>query len=476
MSFLKIADYFSDLLKLSAVDNGDGTFTPKVAIDGNVTLNAAAVTVSNEVEIKNDTGNPVPIAGTVLPSEDASQSGKVTGSIAAVGNTVVVPIAAYNGATFAWASGTFAGITLAFEASYDDLTTWVAIQALSVSGGSPVTSIVTTANTAGAYEVYAPGATHVRIRASAWTSGSMSARGIPTVLAQDIAPAIGGGQPTGMPTTTVIGGSAEDAATTANPVIVGGIVRTAVAPATLIAGDAARDTMLPSGGKTVAHAAPWVNTAEVASAARTATGNSGAISTPAGGAISGLINITAVSGTSPTLDLTLEESMDGGTTWVTRWAAHRATAVTTIEIPIMKVGGIRRWAWTIGGTSPSFTFQIATNSLNCDAPIVRSLVDRSINPNTLYSASAVLNVEGCSTLALWVSSGAGATTSPVYQIAISEDGALWTGLGATNITASASGNWMTYITGISAKFVKVSIATAGVAATHNYAVIRAMSK
>lgn len=39
------------------------------------------------------------------------------------------------------------------------------------------------------------------------------------------------------------GNAAEDAATTASPVIVGGVVRTAVSPTTLIAGDAARATM-----------------------------------------------------------------------------------------------------------------------------------------------------------------------------------------------------------------------------------------
>jgi len=44
--------------------------------------------------------------------------------------------------------------------------------------------------------------------------------------------------------TTLTGGNAaEDAATTANPLIVGGLVRTAVSPTTLVAGDAARATM-----------------------------------------------------------------------------------------------------------------------------------------------------------------------------------------------------------------------------------------
>lgn len=42
------------------------------------------------------------------------------------------------------------------------------------------------------------------------------------------------------------GNAAEDAATTANPLIVGGLVRTAQAPTTLIAGDAARATLTSS--------------------------------------------------------------------------------------------------------------------------------------------------------------------------------------------------------------------------------------
>jgi hypothetical protein len=43
--------------------------------------------------------------------------------------------------------------------------------------------------------------------------------------------------------TAVAGNAAEEAATTANPVIVGGVVRTATSPTTLVAGDAARVTL-----------------------------------------------------------------------------------------------------------------------------------------------------------------------------------------------------------------------------------------
>lgn len=47
------------------------------------------------------------------------------------------------------------------------------------------------------------------------------------------------------------GGAAEDAAAGANPVTVGGVVRTAVSPTTLIAGDAARDTMTSGAAKVI---------------------------------------------------------------------------------------------------------------------------------------------------------------------------------------------------------------------------------
>ncbi|MBS1165326.1 MAG: hypothetical protein H6R00_1351 [Proteobacteria bacterium] len=127
-----------------------------------------------------------------LPFEDMSQSGTVSGAITASGQSVVVPIGAYNGAVFAW-WGTFAGINLSFEATYEpNLAIWVAISALPASGGSPVTSLSNLAS-ANAYEVYAPGALAVRVRASAFTSGTMNVRAIPVAMMQDIAPALSGG-------------------------------------------------------------------------------------------------------------------------------------------------------------------------------------------------------------------------------------------------------------------------------------------
>lgn len=265
------------------------------------------------------------------------------------------------------------------------------------------------------------------------------------------------------------GNAAEDAAAGANPVLVGGVVRTARAPTTLVAGDAARTTMTTEGSMTV-QPGPAVPSIEVASAARTTSGNSGVISVATGGGLSGLIAVTAIGGT-PTLDVTLEESYDNGTTWQQVWAAPRITAVSTVAIPPMLTAGMRRWVWAIGGTGPSLTFAISTNAVPGPCPIVRSLIDRAITPNTLNAASPTLNVDGCAALSLTVVSGAGATTLPVYGIRVSADGANWADTGLS-VTVPASSTVYGTITGVPARFAQAFIRVAGVAATHTYAELR----
>jgi hypothetical protein len=76
--------------------------------------------------------------------------------------------------------------------------------------------------------------------------------------------------------------------------------------------------------------------------------------------------VTAASGTSPTLDLTWQHSIDGGTTWYTVATFTQATAATTalkaaseVEAATAVVlGDCMRGSYVIGGTTPSFTFSI----------------------------------------------------------------------------------------------------------------------
>ncbi len=271
------------------------------------------------------------------------------------------------------------------------------------------------------------------------------------------------------------GGVAEDAAAGANPVITGGVVRTARAPATLVAGDAARHTITTEGSMTV-QPGPVVPIIEVGSAARTATGNSGLISVATGGGLSGLIAVTAASGTTPTLDVTLEESYDNGTTWQQVWAAPRITGISTVAIPPMLSAGLRRWVWTVGGTTPSFTFAITANAVPSPCPLLRQSFDRTAGllSGTLNNTSAALPIAGCKALTAKVSLAA-ATTPGTYQIQVSDDNAAWSNVGTATVGIANGVLTLIAPAGLTANFARVICTSAATGQTGNYVAINAVS-
>lgn len=99
-----------------------------------------------------------------------------------------------------------------------------------------------------------------------------------------------------------------------------------------------------------------------ASAARTETGNSGSIQVPPGSPnLALLVDVTAQSGVTPTLDFSVEWSNDG-TTFAAADTADTFAQITGAQVPRQRaksfaVKGKRfRVVWTIAGTTPSFTF------------------------------------------------------------------------------------------------------------------------
>jgi hypothetical protein len=108
-----------------------------------------------------------------------------------------------------------------------------------------------------------------------------------------------------------------------------------------------------------------------ASAARTATGT--------GTAVCGFARyekfifelvVSAASGTTPTLDVVVQHSIDGGTTWHTLVAFTQKTTTgnelkTEAEVEAGTAeayGDCFRVSYTIGGTTPSFTFKVTANA------------------------------------------------------------------------------------------------------------------
>ncbi len=80
-----------------------------------------------------------------------------------------------------------------------------------------------------------------------------------------------------------------------------------------------------------------------------------------GGVVASLItqlDVTAASGTNETLDVLIQESMDGGT-WYTLETYTQATGVTNAIKKSTETMRYIRAKWTIGGTdTPTFTFSI----------------------------------------------------------------------------------------------------------------------
>ena len=103
----------------------------------------------------------------------------------------------------------------------------------------------------------------------------------------------------------------------------------------------------------------------VASAARTTTGTSSALDAPEGADLVLSASVTAASGTTPTLDLSVEWSSDGGTTWYTADPADTITQFTAAAARVKRFtakGTEYRVRWTIGGTTPSFTFAVTEST------------------------------------------------------------------------------------------------------------------
>lgn len=121
----------------------------------------------------------------------------------------------------------------------------------------------------------------------------------------------------------------------------------------------------------------------LASGALTATGTTSNITLPLCDSYTIIQDITAASGTSPTLDTALQVTVDGGTTWYSVMRFAQVTAANTQRITFQPIQGrgeassqaaladtggqvtanqplsqLVRFKYTIAGTSPSFTTAI----------------------------------------------------------------------------------------------------------------------
>ena len=165
--------------------------------------------------------------------------------------------------------------------------------------------------------------------------------------------------------------------------------------------------------------------ADVASAALTTTTTTAAIAPGAGVAYSVNIPVTAVSGTDPILDVSIEESDNTGTNWFKVYDFPRISSVGIYRSPVLRLRGNRvRYVQTVGGVSPSFTRSINRLQLSGASSLVSQFIDRTIDLNALGSTSPTYFVEGMTDISVTVRCTAQSSAAQV-AIEFSDDGINW---------------------------------------------------
>jgi len=211
---------------------------------------------------------------------------------------------------------------------------------------------------------------------------------------------------------------------------------------------------------------------DVASAALTTTTTTAAFTPAHGLSFQVVIPVTAVTGTTPTLDVGVEISDDSGTNWVRVYDFPRITATGIYRSPLLSLRGNRvRYVQTVAGTTPSFTRSVQRLQSSAMVPQTAQIVDRTITLTTLNSNTPSLNVQGCTNAQLVVNIGA-ATTPPTLQLQGSDDnGASWYAVGAT-LAAVASSTVQLTVNNVNSQLLRATVTAAGSTVTPGYVLVK----
>lgn len=381
------------------------------------------VGVTGNVEITNDAGNAIPV----------NQAGvTATGSLGALNATQALSLTGASG----WAidvRGTFVG-TITFQGTIDG-TNWFSISVVPAGGGVNVAAVTTT-TAVGAWVGSANGMQQVRANMTAYTSGSAT-----IVLRAMQAVGVVQNYPTGQTTQPV-----------------SGTVTATVSNATVTSANLGISGII----------------ADVASAALATTTTTVAFTPTFGCSYEVNIPVTAVSGTTPTLDVRIEESDDTAGNWFTVYEFPRITATGIYRSPKLPLTGNRvRYVQTVTGTTPSFTRAINRLQSSDSVDSIRQIVDRSVSLTTLNAATPALTVVNCRNVSMTVNVGAITTTAPALQMEGSDDnGATWYSVGSP-LTAVASSSVKLTVNAVNCQLLRARVSTAGVGVTAGYVLVRA---
>lgn len=213
---------------------------------------------------------------------------------------------------------------------------------------------------------------------------------------------------------------------------------------------------------------------DISGAQLSATETSRSFAAPLRPAFQVAIQVTAVSGTNPTLDVHAEASDDKGVTWTRIYSFPRITAAGTYRshtIPLR--GSLIRYVQTVGGTNPVFTRSVSRESVN-EEVLVTQLTDRAIAVNTLNSVTSALPAFHAKNATLTITMGAITTTAPQMKIQASEDGSNWFDLSSALISVASSTVSIT-VNNYNFPYLRGKVTTAGSGATLGSVTLKAFS-
>ncbi len=212
--------------------------------------------------------------------------------------------------------------------------------------------------------------------------------------------------------------------------------------------------------------------ADVASAALTTTTTTGTITPANGRSYQVNIPVTAVTGTTPTLDVVIQESDNTATNWFDVYHFPRISATGIYRSPKLPYSGNRiRYVQTVGGTTPSFTRAINRLQSTDDVLPYRQSFIRTFTIDTLNTRTTSLFCAGCKNAQLIVNIGA-FTTPPVLTLEGSDDDATWYPLSTTTLTPVANSTIQISVTNIAPTFISARVSTAGTGTTFGYIILK----
>jgi len=204
------------------------------------------------------------------------------------------------------------------------------------------------------------------------------------------------------------------------------------------------------------HGSPLTDVSSVdVSGTFTSTGTTSALDASGNASIAFTVNVSASSGTTPTLDVQLQESDDGTNNWTEVYDADRFTTTGSYKSMRQSLHArYYRFNYVIAGSSPSFTFTVRTTLKPMSAPIIHTYNKfNDLVMTTANSFSSTIDLEGCS---FWTatltrgSGGAGVTIAPQS----SNDEVNWITSSTTTNTSASTSYLVTNTAGSTSKYVR----------------------